>query len=65
MFDLLPKAAAAFVADMRAYHAEQEGFKREEIAARQIWLLNQHLPARIKLRLPDVKELLERMQNEV
>jgi hypothetical protein len=34
-FDLPPDAARSFVEDMRAYHAEESGAKREEIAARQ------------------------------
>jgi hypothetical protein len=43
-FDIPPAAARRFVEDMRAYHAEKSPHKREEIAARQAWLLNEHLP---------------------
>lgn len=43
-FDIPPAVARRFVEDMRAYHAEKSLAKREEIAARQAWLLNEHLP---------------------
>ena len=45
-FDLPPDAVHAFVADMRAYHAEKDWCRRDEIAARQARLLNDHLPSR-------------------
>ena len=43
-FDLPPDAARRFVEDMRAFHAEKSTHKREEIAAKQAGLLNEHLP---------------------
>jgi hypothetical protein len=39
--DLPMKVARAFLADLRAYHAEPNAIKRDEIAARRAWLINQ------------------------
>jgi hypothetical protein len=38
--ELPPKVACRFIADMRAFFAVKDGIKRDEIAARQAWLLN-------------------------
>jgi len=46
---------------MRAFHAEQNAIKRDEIAARQLHALKQHY--RGKLRLFDVTEMFERMKD--
>ncbi len=47
-----PEVARRFVADMRAYHAEPDGIKRDEIAARQLRGLREHQrPREKKLRL--------------
>ena len=46
--------------DMRAYHAEPNAIKRDEIAARASWRLQQHVSGR--LRLPDVKRMFEQMR---
>jgi hypothetical protein len=48
-------ASRAFVKDMRAFHAESNALKRDEIAARQLHALKQHYTG--KLRLFDVKEM--------
>jgi hypothetical protein len=53
--------AKAFLADLRAFHAEPDAIKRDEIAARQAWILNQHLNK--DLRTNDVKDMFERMQD--
>jgi hypothetical protein len=45
-FDIPPDAAQDFVADMRSYHAEKDGHQRDQIAARQARLLNDHLPSK-------------------
>jgi hypothetical protein len=51
------------LADVRAYHAEPNAIKRDEIAARQAWLLNQHLkPKNKELQTNDVRDMFERMQ---
>jgi hypothetical protein len=63
-FDLPMQIAKAFVKDMRAYHAERNAIKRDEIAARQLHVLRQFdMPRAKKLRLSDVKELFEQMRD--
>jgi hypothetical protein len=62
--ELPPKVAKAFLADLRAFHAEPNAIKRDEIAARQAWLLNQHLkPSNKELQTNDVKDMFERMHD--
>jgi hypothetical protein len=58
-----PAAARAFVKDMRAFHAAATGFERDEIAARQLHMLREHLGPRDKLQLMDVHELFEAMKD--
>jgi hypothetical protein len=62
----LPVAVAkAFVRDMRAYFAEQNELKRDEIAARQLHALNEfRRPRDKKLRLADVKAMFLEMRNQ-
>jgi hypothetical protein len=60
--ELPPAAARSFVKDMRAYHAEKSSLKKDEIAARQLWLLKQHYPC--KLRITDVREMFVQMRGE-
>jgi hypothetical protein len=58
----LPAAVAPrFVEHMRAFHAEPDGHKADEIAARQLHALRQHYTG--KLRLSDVKEMFEQMKD--
>jgi len=45
-FDIPPDAVHEFVADLRAYHAEEDWHQRDQIAARQARLLNNHLPSK-------------------
>jgi hypothetical protein len=54
--EIPPAAAGAFVRDMRAFHAAKTGFV-DEIAARQLHALREHLPRGAKLRLTDVHEM--------
>jgi hypothetical protein len=62
--DVPGHVAKAFLADLRAFHDEPNPIKRDEIAARQAWLLNQHLkPNKKELRTNDVKDMFERMQD--
>lgn len=62
-FDLPRNAAKTFMADLRAYHAETDGFKRDEIAARQCFLLREYVPQHgKKLRMRDIKDLFEAMK---
>ncbi|MBO4228375.1 hypothetical protein [Bradyrhizobium neotropicale] len=61
--DLPPEVAHAFMADMRAYFAEPNEHKRNEIAARQMHILNQHRPRRAKrLWISDIKTMFEQMR---
>jgi hypothetical protein len=65
-FELPPEVGRSFVEDMRAYFAELDGHKRDEIAARQLHALRQHQPQREKkLRLSDVKEMFEEMRGYI
>ena len=55
---LPPSVAANFVRDMRAFHAEANATKRDEIAARQLHVLDKfRLPQERGLRLSDVKQM--------
>jgi hypothetical protein len=61
--EIPPAAALRFLADMRAFHSIDNPIERDEIAARQLHALREHLPHDAKLRLSDVKELFERMRD--
>ena len=60
--EIPPQAAKAFVRDMKAFFKASGQLVQDEIAAKQVWLLKQHLPRGTKLRISDVKELLMRDQ---
>jgi hypothetical protein len=63
--DLPPAVACSFAEDMRLFHATNDSIKRDEIAARQAWLLNQHLgPREKKLRVIDVREMFAQMRDQ-
>jgi hypothetical protein len=59
--ELPPGVARAFRDDMRAFFAESDLIKRDEIAVRQLHALRQHYMG--KLRLFDVKEMFLRMKD--
>ena len=59
--ELPPAVARRFVDDMRAFHAEPNAIKRDEIAAHQLHALKQHYAG--KLRLFEVKEMFEQMRD--
>ena len=40
--ELPPAVAKAFVKDMKVFFKEKDLVKRDEIAARQLWVLQQH-----------------------
>jgi hypothetical protein len=61
--ELPPGVARAFVEDMRAFLAESDLVKRDEIAARQLHALRQYYTGR--LRLFDVIEMFLRMKDFV
>jgi hypothetical protein len=56
-----PAVARRFVEDIRAFHAEPNAIKADEIAARQLHALKQHYTG--KLGLSDVKEMFEQMKD--
>jgi hypothetical protein len=62
----VPAAVArAFFKDMRAFFAEENAIKRDEIAARQLHALRGYiLPRSKKLRLSDVHEMFLRMRDD-
>jgi hypothetical protein len=63
--ELPMQVAKAFVKDMRAFHAEPNAIKRDEIAARQLHVLWSYNPPRAKkLRIHDVKEMFEEMKDQ-
>jgi hypothetical protein len=63
---LPPSAVASFVRDMRAFLAESNVTKRDEIAARQLDVLEKfRLPQERDLQLSDVKEMFLQMRDHV
>jgi hypothetical protein len=61
--ELPPAVARSFMADLKAYFAETNGHKRDEIASRQVYALNNNRrPRDPKVRLSDVKQLFELMR---
>jgi hypothetical protein len=62
--DLPMEVAKAFVRDMRAYFAEPNAIKRDEIAARQLHALRQYQgPRDKKLRVTDVIEMFRQIKD--
>ena len=61
--EIPPEAAKALVRDMKAFFEAKGQLTRDEIAAKQVWLLKQHLPRGTKLRTSDVKELFLQMRD--
>jgi hypothetical protein len=51
-------------ASSRALHTEQSPTKREEIAARAAWLLNEHLPRGRRVRTFETAEVFALMGQE-
>ncbi|WOH78341.1 hypothetical protein RX327_20475 [Bradyrhizobium sp. BEA-2-5] len=60
--EIPPEAARQFLADMKAYHAEQDDIRRDRIAVATRHMLLDHMPAGTKLRVSEVKELFELMR---
>jgi hypothetical protein len=49
---------------MRLYHATTDNIKRDDIAARQAWLVSEHLgPRDKKLRVIDVRDMFVQMRD--
>ena len=60
--EIPPAAAKAFVRDMKAYFKAKDQLKQDEIAARQCWALQQHMPRGTKLRLTHVEEMFQNLR---
>jgi hypothetical protein len=60
--ELPPEVSKAFVKDMQAFFKAKNQLKEDEIAARQCWALQQHVPRGTKLRLSDVKEVFRNLK---
>ena len=64
--DLPPEVARRFMEDLRAFFAEKNTIKRDEIAIRQLVALNEYLGRREKpLRVSDVREMFWQMRDQV
>lgn len=64
--DLPPAVARAFIEDMQAYFVEENRYKQDEIAVRQLHALKQHQGPREKpLRLSDVKAMFQQMKDQM
>jgi hypothetical protein len=64
-FNLPPEVAQRFVVDMRAYFNEPNAIKRDEIAARQLYVLQEYRrPHERRIRLADVKQLFALMRDQ-
>ena len=62
--ELPPVIARAFVKDVRAFFAEENVHKRDEIAARQLSALNAYRGRQEKpLRLSDIETMFEAMKD--
>ena len=65
-FELPPAVARKFVEDMRAYFAERDAIKRDEIAIRQLTVLNEYIGRRRRsLEVSDIKAMFLQMRDEV
>ncbi len=64
--ELPPEVARKFMADLAAYVAAQTGLEKDEIAARQLRILREHLrPSDGRLRLTEVRKLMDAMAEEL
>jgi hypothetical protein len=63
--EIPPEADKAFDRDLKACFKAKDLLKHVEIAAKQGWLLQQHLPRRTKLRISDLKELFLQIREQL
>lgn len=62
--ELPPEVPRSFVRDVRAFHAERDGIKRDEIAAPQSHILRQYQRQHEKpIKLHQVKEMFHAMKD--
>jgi hypothetical protein len=60
--ELPPEVARRFLEDMRAFYAEKNPIKRDEIAGRQMSALMEYQGPREKpVRIPDIMEMFREM----
>ncbi|MGY4572516.1 hypothetical protein GPL21_35730 [Bradyrhizobium pachyrhizi] len=62
LLEIPPEVVRRFAADMEAYHAEQDDIQRDRIAVGTRHMLLGQMPVDTKLRLSEVRELLELMR---
>jgi hypothetical protein len=62
--DFPPNAAKAFMRDLKAFFKEENPYKRDEIAARQLHALREHLRPGEKLKLTHVHEIFLAMKGQ-
>ncbi len=64
--ELPPKVARRFLEDMRAFVAEENPTKRDEIAGRQMSVLKEYQAPREKpVRIPDIMKMFLQMRDEL
>ncbi len=64
--ELPPEVARCFLEDMRAYFAEKNLIKRDEIAGRQMHVLREYqAPREMPVRIPDIMEMFRQMRDEL
>jgi hypothetical protein len=64
--ELPPTVARRFMEELRAFFAEGSPIKRDEIAGRQMSVLRRYQgPWEKPLRIPDTKEILLQMRDQV
>jgi hypothetical protein len=61
--DLPPDVAKAFADDMKAFLVEKSAARRDELAARQLRALREHVPGR--LRLADVRVMFFQLDGKI
>jgi len=63
--ELPPAVARQFVEDMRAFYAEKNPIKRDEIAGRQMYSLREYQGPREKpVRIPHIMEMFREMKDQ-
>jgi hypothetical protein len=61
--DLPPDVAKAFADDMKAFLVEKSATRRDELAARQLRALREHVAG--KLRISDVRAMFHQMRRHL
>jgi hypothetical protein len=61
--DLPPAVPKAFAADMRTFLVEKSATRRDELAARQLRALREHVPGRLSM--ADVKAMFHQLNGKI